>query len=63
MAGPGARVDGRADFWLVVAAGSKFWPVVSLVNFALIRTVAARNLVFALAGVCWGVYMSMVAAQ
>ncbi|RDA91226.1 hypothetical protein CP533_3400 [Ophiocordyceps camponoti-saundersi (nom. inval.)] len=53
----------RADFWPVVVTGVKFWPVVSLVNFSFVETVATRNLVGALAGVVWGIYMSTVAAR
>ncbi|PWI70073.1 uncharacterized protein PCL_00217 [Purpureocillium lilacinum] len=65
-----AAVDGdavwaaaRAEFWPIVLAGVKFWPLVSLVNFSLVKTVEGRNLVGCLAGVAWGVYMSMFAAQ
>ncbi|POR33272.1 Mpv17/PMP22 family protein [Tolypocladium paradoxum] len=65
-----ARVDfaavwdaARAEFWPLVGAGARFWPVVSIVNFTLVKTVEGRNLVGAVAGVAWGVYMSMVAAQ
>ncbi|KAF4971494.1 hypothetical protein FZEAL_9837, partial [Fusarium zealandicum] len=53
----------KADFYPLVAAGWKLWPAVSLVNFAAVKTVEGRNLVGALAGVVWGIYMSMVAAQ
>ncbi|KAI5464588.1 hypothetical protein BGZ63DRAFT_378105 [Mariannaea sp. PMI_226] len=71
---PGAvdltRVDWNAvwaasldDFWPIVFAGWKLWPAVSLVNFSAIKTVEARNLVGATAGVFWGIYMSFVAAQ
>ncbi len=64
-----ARVDwddiadrARADFWPLLRAGWRFWPFVSFGNFALVRTVELRNLVGALAGLVWGVYMSMFAA-
>ncbi|KAM4065179.1 peroxisomal protein [Hirsutella rhossiliensis] len=52
-----------ADFWPIVMAGLKVWPAVSLLNFTVIKTVPARNLVGALVGVAWGIYMSMVAAK
>ncbi len=52
----------RAEFWTLVRAGWCFWPFVSLVNFSLVPTVEARNLVGSLAGVVWGVYMSLFAA-
>ncbi|KAM5346572.1 hypothetical protein ACJ41O_009577 [Fusarium nematophilum] len=53
----------KAEFVPFVVAGWKLWPAVSLVNFAAVKTVEGRNLVGALAGVVWGIYMSMVAAQ
>ncbi|KAF4595260.1 hypothetical protein GQ602_000873 [Ophiocordyceps camponoti-floridani] len=53
----------KRDFWPIVRAGVKVWPAVSLFNFMVVKTVAARNLVGALAGVAWGVYMSTVAAR
>lgn len=53
----------RRDFWPIVWAGMRFWPLVSLVNFALVSTLEARNLVAALAGIAWGVYMSLWAAS
>ena len=52
----------RAEFFALVVAGWKLWPLVSLVNFTLVKTVEGRNLVGGLAGVVWGVYMSLVAA-
>ncbi|KAJ3467293.1 hypothetical protein MRS44_004857 [Fusarium solani] len=51
------------EFVPFVVAGWKLWPAVSLVNFAAIKTVEGRNLVGALAGVAWGVYVSLVSAQ
>ncbi|WZH48866.1 Glomerulosclerosis Mpv17-like protein [Fusarium acuminatum] len=53
----------KADFAPLVYAGWKLWPAVSIVNFAAVKTVEGRNLVGALAGVVWGIYMSLVAAQ
>jgi hypothetical protein len=65
-----SRVDWRAvmgkslvDFWPMVLAGWRLWPFVSVVNFAFVKKVETRNLVGALAGVVWGVYMSLVAAK
>lgn len=40
-------------------AAAKLWPAVSLVNFTLVKSVQGRNLVGALAGVAWGVYISL----
>lgn len=53
----------RLDFWPLMKAALGLWPWVSLFNFTMVKTVEMRNLVGALAGVVWGVYMSMFAAQ
>lgn len=59
----GAVLDAAfAEFWTIVFAGVKLWPAVSLVNFTLVKTVEGRNLVGCIAGLGWGVYMSMIAA-
>lgn len=65
-----ARVDwdkvvsqSAADFWPILTSGWSFWPLVSLVNFALVEDVGTRNLVGGLAGVAWGMYMSGFAAR
>lgn len=57
-------VWGRAcgEFWGLVKASWAFWPFVSLINFGMLKTVTARNLMGSLAGLGWGVYMSMVTA-
>lgn len=51
------------EFWSIFVAGWKLWPAVSVVNFTLVKTVEGRNLVGSLAGVVWGVYMSLISAQ
>ncbi|KAL8387461.1 hypothetical protein RB595_009887 [Gaeumannomyces hyphopodioides] len=51
-----------AEFVPLLVASWRLWPLVSLVNFAFVRSVATRNLVGGLAGVGWGVYVSMFAA-
>ncbi|CAM1502270.1 Fc.00g042540.m01.CDS01 [Cosmosporella sp. VM-42] len=53
----------KEEFWPIFVAGWKLWPAVSLVNFTLVKTVQGRNLVGALAGVVWGVYMSLISAR
>lgn len=75
MAGGGTRLDygavdwrlvmGRAqgEFWPIMSAGWKLWPFVSAFNFVVVKSVEMRNLVGALAGVVWGIYMSLVAAR
>jgi len=52
----------RAEFFGILKAGWSFWPFVSLVNFVFLTSVEARNLVGSLAGLGWGVYMSLFAA-
>ncbi|KAH6646944.1 hypothetical protein BKA67DRAFT_663308 [Truncatella angustata] len=52
-----------ADFWPMIFAGWKVWPIVSLVNFAFIKTVTGRNLLGSLAGMGWGIYLSLIAGQ
>ncbi|KAL7913511.1 hypothetical protein GGI35DRAFT_212071 [Trichoderma velutinum] len=49
----------KAEFWALMFAAAKLWPAVSLINFTLIKSVQGRNLVGALAGVAWGVYVSL----
>lgn len=53
----------RLEFMPIMRAGWKLWPFVSLFNFVLIRSVVVRNLVGSLAGVVWGVYMSLFASR
>ncbi|KAK0671220.1 hypothetical protein QBC41DRAFT_386765 [Cercophora samala] len=53
----------RGEFWGIVKAGWKFWPVVSLVNFTFLKSVQMRNLVGGLAGVGWGVYVNLFAGN
>jgi len=52
----------RANFFSYMAAGWRFWPFVSLFNFVFIKRTETRNLVGALAGVVWGVYISLFAS-
>ncbi|KAI2617062.1 hypothetical protein GGR54DRAFT_210174 [Hypoxylon sp. NC1633] len=52
-----------AEFYPILVAGWRVWPVVSLINFAFIKSIQGRNLVGSLAGVGWGVYMSLITAR
>lgn len=54
--------ESKAEFWPIVRAAWTLWPFVSLVNFTLVKTVEGRNLVGSLAGIAWGVYMSLVSS-
>ncbi|KAK3372024.1 hypothetical protein B0H63DRAFT_513541 [Podospora didyma] len=51
------------EFFSIIKASWTFWPFVSLVNFAFLKSVASRTLMGSLAGLVWGVYMSLIAAQ
>ncbi|KAK4453342.1 hypothetical protein QBC34DRAFT_203066 [Podospora aff. communis PSN243] len=53
----------RGEFWAILKAGWTFWPWVSLVNFCFLERVESRNLVGSLAGLGWGVYMSLFAGK
>lgn len=52
----------RLEFMSIMLAGWRLWPFVSLFNFVVVKSVEVRNLVGSLAGVAWGIYMSLVAA-
>ncbi|KAK3693607.1 hypothetical protein B0T22DRAFT_505509 [Podospora appendiculata] len=52
-----------AEFFDLVKASWTFWPIISIVNFTMLKSVEARNLTGSLAGLGWGVYMSSIAAQ
>ncbi|KAG6041326.1 hypothetical protein E4U41_004978 [Claviceps citrina] len=52
-----------AEFGPIMLAGLKLWPAVSLVNYSMVKTVQGRSLVGCVAGLGWGVYMSMMAAK
>ncbi|KAI5924440.1 Mpv17/PMP22 family protein [Camillea tinctor] len=53
----------QAEFWPLLVASWKLWPLVSLVNFVFVKTIEGRNLIGGLAGIIWGIYLSLVAAQ
>ncbi|XWX02153.1 hypothetical protein V2A60_010185 [Cordyceps javanica] len=55
--------EAKEEFWPLILAGYKLWPVISLVNFTLVKSVQGRNLLGALAGVVWGVYICLFAAH
>ncbi|KAI0119097.1 hypothetical protein F4814DRAFT_226160 [Daldinia grandis] len=53
----------RAEFYELLVAGWKVWPVISLINFAFITSIQGRNLVGSLAGIGWGIYMSLITTR
>ncbi|KAI1758742.1 hypothetical protein GGR53DRAFT_516067 [Hypoxylon sp. FL1150] len=59
----GVVARSRAEFYQILVAGWKVWPIVSLINFAFIQSIEGRNLVGSLAGVGWGIYMSLLASR
>ncbi|KAK7962145.1 Mpv17/PMP22 family protein [Apiospora aurea] len=63
LAGARRGQEGPAEFWSIVKAGWRLWPAVSIINFAFIKSIEGRNLVGGLAGVAWGIYMSLRAAS
>ncbi|POS79085.1 Mpv17/PMP22 family protein [Diaporthe helianthi] len=52
----------KVEFYPIMKAGLSLWPMVSLFNFVVVKSIEGRNLVGSLAGVVWGIYMSLVAA-
>ncbi|OBT42382.1 hypothetical protein VE00_06449 [Pseudogymnoascus sp. WSF 3629] len=51
------------EFWPLMVAGARLWPLVSLINFTVLESVESRNLLGSLAGMAWGVYLSLEAAS
>jgi hypothetical protein len=52
----------RSEFWPMMLAGYKLWPVISIVNFGLVRNVQGRMLIGSMAGMVWNVWLSMMAS-
>lgn len=63
VAWPSVWASTQAEFWGLIKAGWRFWPLVSLVNYVFLTSVEARSLVGALAGLGWGIYVSLATAQ
>ncbi|KAF7597339.1 hypothetical protein BBP40_006279 [Aspergillus hancockii] len=56
----GAIVDQvRNEFWPLLIAGFKLWPLVSILNFTVVPA-DKRLLVGSIFGVVWGVYLSLM---
>ncbi|KAL2117846.1 hypothetical protein VTJ04DRAFT_7506 [Mycothermus thermophilus] len=51
-----------ADLLPLMTASWKFWPWVALGNFVFLTSIEARTLAGALAGLAWGVYLSLATA-
>ncbi|KAK5081468.1 hypothetical protein LTR70_008539 [Exophiala xenobiotica] len=54
--------DVQKDFWPIMQAGWKVWPLVALLSFTVIP-LEKRTLFGSSIGLFWGIYMSMLAAQ
>ncbi|KAJ6788030.1 hypothetical protein PWT90_06225 [Aphanocladium album] len=52
--------EAKEEFLPLIFAGYKLWPMISLINFSLVKSVQGRNLLGALAGVGWGVYILLL---
>ncbi|KAA8569288.1 hypothetical protein EYC84_000947 [Monilinia fructicola] len=57
---PQALQYAQSRYWDMMKAGWKLWPVVSLSNFAVIKSVQGRALLGSLAGIGWNVYLGLV---
>lgn len=55
--------ESLGEMWPLLTAAWRFWPLVAVVNFTMVKTVRMRNLVGGLAGIVWGTYMSLVATR
>ncbi|CZR51725.1 related to glomerulosclerosis protein Mpv17 [Phialocephala subalpina] len=55
-----AVVTAKHEFWPMMQAGWTLWPFVSLLNFAVVKSVEMRSLVGSLAGLVWGIYLSLL---
>jgi hypothetical protein len=51
--------EAKGQYLPLMLAGWKLWPLVSLVGFSLVKSVEGRNLLGSLAGLGWGVYLSL----
>ncbi|KAJ5153881.1 Mpv17/PMP22, partial [Penicillium coprophilum] len=49
----------QADFWSIMIAGWKLWPLVSILNFTVVPA-GQRLLVGNLFGVVWAIYLSLM---
>jgi len=46
----------------IIVAGYKIWPIASIISFSLVP-VEKRIVFLSGVGLCWGIYMSLVAAR
>jgi hypothetical protein len=53
----------KREYWGLMLAGWKLWPLVSIINFSIVKSVEGRNLLGSLAGLVWGVYLSLTRGE
>ncbi|OMP84475.1 Mpv17-like protein [Diplodia seriata] len=58
----GVKVAVKEGLWPIFVAGTKLWPLVSIISFTMIP-VEKRVVFGSIIGVAWGVYLSLMAAQ
>ncbi len=49
----------RQEFWPMMMAGYKLWPLISLLGYGGLKSVEARQLLGSLAGLGWNIYLSL----
>lgn len=54
--------DIQEQFWPMIFAGQKLWPMVSLLNFTLVPF-EYRTLFGSVVGLFWGIYLSMITSE
>lgn len=55
--------EAKTEFIPIMKAGWGLWPWVSLFNFVVVKSIEVRSLIGAVAGMVWGVYMSLISAR
>ena len=53
----------KAEFWPILTAGWRLWPLVSVVNFTMVKDLQTRNMIGGAAGIGWGTYMAMKSSE
>ncbi|KAK0661936.1 Protein SYM1 [Lasiodiplodia hormozganensis] len=56
------KIAVKEGLWPIFLAGTKLWPLVSAISFTMIP-VEKRVIFGSIAGVAWGVYLSLMAAE
>ncbi|KAK3056616.1 hypothetical protein LTR09_002409 [Extremus antarcticus] len=57
-----ATADCQTQFWPLIFAGLKLWPIVSITNFTLVP-VQYRVVVGSVVGLFWGIYLSLISSS